>query len=775
MINRLIKKIYFSFIKYRKLPKALRKEAVTIALSGMFDKKFYLEHYPDVRLAGIDPLKHFIKHGWKEGRNPSKDFNTSFYLKAYPDVNKSRINPFLHYIQYGKSEGRYSSSVDNKQSLELIKDISDTEYIIEDMYFYANNILLGTSIEPIISIIIPIYGKSEYTLKCLKSISKYQPSRPFEIIVIDDNSPDDSFEILSKVKGINLIKNQTNQGFLLSCNLGAKSAKGEYLYFLNNDTQVLDNSIDALIRTFDDFPGTGLVGSKLIYPDGKLQEAGGIIWNDGTGYNYGRYDDPAKPEYNYVKEVDYISGASIMIKKIFWDEIGGFDTRFAPAYYEESDFSFELRKRSYKVFYQPKSIVFHFERISHGKDYTEKVMGMIEINREKFYQKWTTVLNNEQLPQNSDPFLARDRSKSKKTIVVIDWKVPEYDVDAGSKTTFMYLKLFIDMGLNVKYIPDDFIKTEPYTTILEQMGIEVLYGDSYRYDWRKWIKDNSKYLDYIYLNRPNVAIKYIDFIKENTKAKIFYYGHDLHYLRLLRMNDVRKDDNILNEADYYKKIEHYIFTQADVIYYPSYVEVNKIKETFPEIIVREIVPFIYYSDRDTLSIKQEERKGLLFVGSSHSPNIDGISWFIEKIFPAVLIKLNIVLYIVGIYPDNLKKYRSENIIFTDYVSNAELINYYRKCRMFIAPLRFGAGVKGKIIDAIFHKLPVLTTSIGAEGLRDCNSFLMIEDDERKISEMIVNTYNDFSFLNKLIENSEGYINKNFSKETAMKIIQSDFN
>ena len=119
---------------------------------------------------------------------------------------------------------------------------------------------------------------------------------------------------------------------------------GDFSLFLNNDTEVTAGWLGALRETFQLDPRAGLVGAKLVFPDGRLQEAGGIIWRDATGWNFGKFDDPEKPEYNFLREVDYCSAACVMVPKSLFDSVGGFDPRFAPAYYEDVDLAFKIRR-----------------------------------------------------------------------------------------------------------------------------------------------------------------------------------------------------------------------------------------------------------------------------------------------------------------------------------------------------------------------------------------------------------------------------------------------
>ena len=358
-------------------------------------------------------------------------------------------------------------------------------------------------LQPQVSIIIPVYNHFDYTYDCINSIIRNTKEIEYEIILADDNSTDQTKRAGYFFQNAVIVRNKENLGFLLNCNNAAKYAKGEYIHFLNNDTMAQEGWLVPLIYLLDHHEDIGLAGSKLLCADGTLQEAGGIIWNDATGWNFGLGQDPEMPEYNYIKEVDYISGASIMIRKSLWQEIGGFDERYAPAYFEDSDLAFEVRKHGFKVVYQPMSKIVHFEGISNGVDENSGIKSYQAINRSKFIEKWKNLMQTEHFNNGENVFQARDRSAHKKTILVVDHYVPFFDQDAGSRAVFGYLNMFLDMGFNVKFIGDNYFKHEPYTTVLEQLGIEVLYGPKYSTEnWKDWVLENQKYLDYVMLSPP---------------------------------------------------------------------------------------------------------------------------------------------------------------------------------------------------------------------------------------------------------------------------------
>jgi|GEM_PF-585303 len=626
--------------------------------------------------------------------------------------------------------------------------------------------------EPLVSIVIPVYNQFDFTYKCLKSILENTDTVTYEIIIADDVSNDETINLASYAKNITIVRNKKNLGFLLNCNHAAKCAKGQYIHFLNNDTQVQKEWLSSLVVLMQSNEKIGMVGSKLVYPDGRLQEAGGIIWKDASGWNYGRLDDPMKPEYNYVKEVDYISGASIMIKKSLWDEIGGFDKRYVPAYYEDADLAFEVRKRNYQVVYEPKSVVVHFEGISNGTDTQSGIKHYQVKNHEKFFKKWQAVLEQEHFDNATNVFLARDRSHNRAHLLFIDHYLPHYDCDAGSKATYQYLKGFVKNGINVKFLGDNFYDYpgKPYKRALESLGIEVLQGVYYRDNWQAWLKEYADQFDYFIVSRPHIAIKYIDLIKQYSHAKIIYFGVDLHYLREEREYSVKKDEALLHHAAQSKKLELSVMRNVDMSIFYSNIEVDELHKEDPSIHA-SCAPLYIFDTFKSPTYDAKKRCNFMFVGGFvHAPNVDAMQWFIAEIWPSVQANYSDAkLFILGSNPPkSILNLASDNIIVTGFVSDETLEEYFQQCRLLVAPLRFGAGIKGKIVQSLYEGLPVVTTSIGSEGLMDADHCMVVSDTAEEMANKIIHLYENYDELNRLSMAGNEYCKKNFS-ESSMKL------
>jgi len=307
-----------------------------------------------------------------------------------------------------------------------------------------------------VSIVIPVFNHWQDTLACLESIARLTSGPSYEVIVVDDGSSDGTSGLLEQIEGVVSLRNEQNLGFIGSCNRGAGAARGAFLVFLNNDTVVTPGWLEALARTFQTVPGIGLAGAKLIYPDGRLQEAGSMIWRDATGCNYGRFDDVGHPRYNFTREVDYCSGACVMVtRSLFW-ELGGFDSQFTPAYYEDTDLAFKIRHAGHKVIYQPHARIIHHEGLTSGTSLESGVKSYQRVNQTKFRRRWSErlELHPPPPPPGLDPndYIRNLEVASRSQVLVIDHRLPSPDRDGGSLRMMEMIRAVRRRGHHVTFV-----------------------------------------------------------------------------------------------------------------------------------------------------------------------------------------------------------------------------------------------------------------------------------------------------------------------------------
>jgi len=634
----------------------------------------------------------------------------------------------------------------------------------------ASDINLRTSSQPVVSVIIPVYGKCDYTLRCLASISMNPPSVPFEVIVVDDHSLDDSAGTLGQIAGIRLIVNSENQGFIRSCNLGAKAAVGEYVYFLNNDTEVTSGWLDGLIRTFHELPGTGLVGSKLVYPDGTLQEAGGIIWRDGSAWNFGRNHDQLLPVFNYAREVDYCSGASIMLTKALFEECGGFDELYLPAYCEDSDLALKIRERGYRVIYQPLSVVIHYEGVTSGTDTSRGVKAYQVANLKKQFQRWKKRLANHQDP-GVDIDSAKDRAATLR-VLVIDACTPTPDRDSGSIDTYNILLLLREMGFQATFIPEyNFLYMPRYTTMLQRNGIEVLYAP-HCVSVEQHLREFGGRYDLVFLFRLDVMDRHFQTIRKYcSKAKILFDTVDLHHVRLKRESQLLNDPTKQKDADEVKIRELAAMRAADMSVVISTTELEYLQSELPDANIR-LLPF----SRSIRGTKKgfQERRDIVFVGGyQHLPNVDAIKYFVNDVMPILRRRLpDVCLHVVGSNPPaEVLSLGSDDIKVAGFIE--DLPPLLDRMRVNIAPLRYGAGIKGKVGYALTVGLPTVATSLAAEGmsLTDGENILIANDTEA-FANAIIRLYRDEPLWNHLSKAGLDYAEQVWGPEAIWNTLHS---
>lgn len=754
-------------------------QAMRYLRRSSFDTVFYGLQQKDSRHPRLDPITHYVVFGAAEALDPAPGFSTRFYLQAHDDIARTGINPFYHYLRNGAQENRRTEPSDKinlflqtrngsaklrgalrlaglgklghateelaptwpkrdtpEKPVTAAGDVRPEDEVLDEAAageaFLKAFSLLGRSpqwkkaVDELnhrpyerpenqvdVSIIVPVYGQLAYTLNLLDSLLQHTSKYRFEILIGDDASPDQSGAWLSRINNVKHIRYEQNEGFIANCNKTAAQARGDYVVLLNNDTRVCAGWLDGLIDTFGLFPNVGLTGSKLLYPDGSLQEAGGIVWQDGSAWNYGRNDDPNRPEYCRARNVDYISGASIALKKDLWDQLGGFDTHYSPAYYEDTDLSFRIREQGHAVIMQPASRIIHYEGKTSGTDTTSGVKAYQTINREKFYARWKNTLLNHR-PNGEKPELENDRPTQKR-VLILDAVNPRINQDAGSNATRDLFLYYQALGYGVSFLPEDNFLYEPeYVKPMQAQGVEALYAP-YVPSLSALLSARPDYYDVIHLIRPLVAHRNIETVRRLApKAKIAYLNADLHYLRMERQSIVENRPALMAEAAAMKAKELALNEAVDITFVHSTHERELLLAQKPDarIYVLPLIDQIVEND-----VPHPERMDVMFLGGyNHPPNLDAARWLLQDIWPTLSERLpQARLLLIGANPPaELKALASERVVVTGRVDN--LSEWFNRSRIFVAPLRYGAGAKGKLIAAMGHGVPVIATDIAAEGL-----------------------------------------------------------
>ena len=260
--------------------------------------------------------------------------------------------------------------------------------------------------------------------------------------------------------------------------------RASHIVFLNNDTEPTAHWLDELLAVFRNNDGVGLAGAKLIYGDGKLQEAGGIVWETGDPWNYGRGANPHEPRFSYTRQCDYVSGAAIMIDAGLWRDVGGFSREFMPAYFEDTDLAYKVRAAGKKVVFAPLAIVVHYEGLSNGtgESPSNGLKRFQEINRPKFKRKWAAAFEGGgKVGVEAD--LAKDRG-IKKRVLFIDYEIPQIDRDAGSYAAIQEIRMFQALGAKVTFLPLNIAYLGRHTEYLQRLGVEVIYS-AFRLELRR--------------------------------------------------------------------------------------------------------------------------------------------------------------------------------------------------------------------------------------------------------------------------------------------------
>jgi O-antigen biosynthesis protein len=621
---------------------------------------------------------------------------------------------------------------------------------------------------PDVSIVIPVYGQLAYTLNCIHSLITQKSRYSVEIIIVDDASPDRSAEFLPHVRCIRYHRQKANAGFVSSCNAGGEISNGRFIVMLNNDTRVTSGWLDHLIGSFDIWPNAGIVGSKMHYADGSLQEAGGIVWRDGSAWNYGRNDDPNRPQYSYARQVDYVSGCSIALRTGLWRDLGGFDPFFRPAYCEDVDLAFRVRSCGREVWFQPQSRIIHYEGKTSGTSTAAGIKAYQIVNTKKLFLRWRESLLHHR-PFGEGPYFERERAVRKRFLVV-DATTPTPDQDAGSVQTFLALRTCLASGYKTHFVPEDNWLYQPkYTSALQAVGVDCAFAP-YEVGFESYIRRYGWLFDVILVYRAGVMEKILPLARHHApQAAVMFHLADLHYLRMGRTAQLSGDADMHYAAAAMKERELSLVNQVDCTITHSSAELDILASDAPRCPV-VLWPLMaeFFGTARTFS----ERRDLCFLGGyRHPPNVDAVVFFVNEIFPLIQIQdPDIRFVIAGAHPpDEVRALAGNGVIVRGMVD--DLRDLFDPCRVFVCPLRVGAGVKGKVASALSYGIPVVSTALGVEGTElKHGNHVLIADSPAAFAEAVLRLYRDPDLWGNLSRNGQDLVRETLSLEMGKAVL-----
>jgi GT2 family glycosyltransferase len=613
---------------------------------------------------------------------------------------------------------------------------------------------------PVVSIIVVTLNRVEYTYECLESLRTHADVS-CELIVVDNGSTDETPELLSRLRNVTVLRNEANLGFGRACNQAADRAVGEYLLFLNNDAALTPQCISALLETAKAGPRCGAVGGRLVWPDGRLQEAGSILWDDGSAEAYGRGQDPSAPEFSYLREVDFCSGALLLVRRGLFEKLGGFDDRYAPAYYEDADLCLGIRRLGYRVLYQPGATARHHE---YGSSASGEAVELMRRNQDRFAEKWADDLKRQHPRSAVSPLRARERI-ARPRVLVVDDRVPTSDAGSGYPRAHALLRLLREHEYPVTLFPSyDPTPHQPWLGDLQSLGVEVVCDGR---PFTEFAAERAGLYDLLYVSRPhNFGAVRADLKRFFPRAVVIYDAEALFFVREERNTGSAEGAAIEDQARR-RQQELGLMRFAHLVVTVSDREKQLLEEAAPDF-RGQIEVWGHPVEARPAPRPFGERQNLLFVGSffaPRSPNPDALTYFVREVLPLIHRQLDCRLQVVGYgAQEAVGHLASDRVEVVGYAPDLE--PYYEGCRIFVVPHRYSAGIPLKLCEAMARGLPAVVSDLTALQLGvEAGKEILVGRTPDELAEEVMRLYSDEALWNELRANALDFVRQRHDPET----------
>ncbi|WP_218510138.1 glycosyltransferase [Variovorax sp. dw_308] len=613
----------------------------------------------------------------------------------------------------------------------------------------SGRLRLPSDPHPEVSIVLVLYNSAELTYACLASIAEASAGTDLrsEIILLDNGSTDATAELLDRLDGAKIVRSDQNLHFLRGANRAAKEAKGKYLLFMNNDALLQPGSLEAAVSACETDESVGAVGGRIILPDGRLQEAGSIVWNDGACIGYGRGELPDTSECMFSRDVDFCSGAFLLTPRQLFESFNGFDERYAPAYYEEVDYCVRLWQSGKRVVFEPRVVIIHYEFGSAVA--SSRALELQRRNLTIFQERHAHWLRSQADNDHENLLLARSASGSRgMSLLFIEDRVPHPHLGTGYPRSNELLRAMVDAGTQVTLFPM-FRWDENWAGIRQSLpsSIEVMKGCSAD-DLSGFLAQRDGHYDAIFVCRPHNMRAFLRASaaaasSSQTKPYLIYDAEALFANR--EIVQMKLAGHGLSPAQVSLMIaeEVELTRPADLIVSVSQEE----KDQFESQGAGAVLVIGHTVKPQPTPATFQQRRGFLFVGALHdddSPNAESIRWFANEVWPHIQTALGVEarLDVVGfIRATSIMALESASIHLIGAVD--DLAPWYEGARVAIVPTRIAAGIPLKAQTAAAYGVPMVATELIAQQLGwTSGEQLLATTDPRAFAQACIRLHSD---------------------------------
>jgi len=791
---------------YLKLP---REIADVVRVSRYFDPVWYLDSYPDV-VAAIaagrydSALHHYLTNDTPRRYSPMSWFSEAHYDRAHPDVLASIDgghfrNGYDHFLRFGVFEGRSPHAdidlraytrradvlADTAQGLyrdpfvRYLQDMERTgqhphalsaidEAHAKQVYLRRTEVMLPVILRrgldfsctdvPRISVIVVLFNQFALTMTTLASL-RANFTGAIDLVLVDSGSTDATRSIETYVKGAQILRFRHNIGYLDGCNAALAQVRAPAVLYMNNDITLMTGAVSGALARLESEARIGAVGAKIVRTNGALQEAGSIIWRDGTTYGYLRNDDPNDPQANFVRDVDFCSAAFLLIRTEVARQINGFDTLFRPSYFEDTDLCIRIIEAGYRIVYDPTVMIEHLE---FGSSDREASLQTMLVNHRKFVHRHVDFLRYQQPSHHLNKVAARGRKGDRRRVLFIDDYVPLPQQGSGYVRSNAIVSALAGLGYEVTVFPVIIRHIESLKLFENFPETVEIIADRGLADLSDFLAERAGYYDAVWVGRTHNLARMLPILGEANRylpsrgmildTEVVATPRAFERARILgkALPEQNFDQALQDEFSSAYHAQHIVaVTQSDaaLIRRAGHHDVSVLGHAM----LAEPTPAAW-----------SERRGLLFIGAVHeadSPNYDSLVWFVEEILPRldVLLPPDVRVTVAGYVRPGVDMGRIGRHRRVDLVGAVrDLQPLYDAHRVFVAPTRFAGGLPYKLHEAASHGVPIVATALLAAqlGWQDGEDLLGVPDlDADAFARAIARVYDDEALWARMRSNA----------------------